>query len=62
MEVIGKKFQVGEAVRMKGEQHRARVLGYYSTAMVEIRIFDGLRHVGDACVTEWDLEPLVETR
>lgn len=57
MNTIGNKFQRGDKVECNGNK-QAIVLGYYSTAMVEVRLWDGFRHVGDVCVTESDLKPL----
>ena len=51
LDVIGKKFSTGDMVS-SSDFKRGCVLGYYSTAMVEVRIWDGLRHVGDVCVDE----------
>lgn len=60
METIGKKFNVGDKVYCSdfGDGH-GRILGYYSTAMVDVRVWNGLRHVGDICVDERGLEKVV---
>ena len=56
MEVYGNKFKAGDKVECNGNK-QARVIGYYSTRMVEVRLWDGFRHVGDVCVDEVDLKP-----
>jgi hypothetical protein len=48
------KFERGDKVLCNGNPN-GRVLGYYSCRMVEVRLWDGLRHVGDVCVDEVDL-------
>ena len=57
MERIGNKFKTGDKVECNGN-NQARVLGYYSTAMVEVRLWDGFRHVGDVCVPECDIKAI----
>ena len=53
--IYGKKFVPGDKVECNGNK-QGRVIGYYSTMMVEVRLWDGLRHVGDVCVPETDLK------
>jgi uncharacterized protein YodC (DUF2158 family) len=57
MEVYGNKFKPGDKVVCNGNP-QGRVIGYYSTRMVEVRLWDGFRHVGDVCVDETELQPL----
>lgn len=45
----------GQHVKCNGNPH-GRVLSSYSPGMYEVRLFDGLRHVGDVCVSERDLD------
>lgn len=47
-----KKFKKGDKVRVNGSE--GRVLRYYSDKMIEVRLFDGFRHIGDVCVDEGD--------
>ena len=49
------KYKVGEAVVCNGNK-QGRVIGYYSERMVEVRLWDGFRHVGDVCTSEHDLD------
>lgn len=57
MQVIGKKFKAGDKVECNGNKE-GRVIGYYSTAMVEVRLWSNGRHVGDVCVAERDIKSL----
>ena len=57
--VIGKKYQPGDKVECNGNPD-GTVIRYYSTAMVEVRLWDGSRHVGDVCVPECDIKPHVD--
>lgn len=52
------RFQQGDKVLVNGAY--GRILGYYSTRMVDVRIWDNFRHVGDVCVDESDLQPWTE--
>lgn len=52
------KFKRGDKVLCNGNPD-GRVLGYYSERMVEVRLWDGLRHVGDVCVDERELTPFM---
>jgi len=57
METIGKRFNVGDTVQLDGVKGRlGTVMGYYSTAMVEVRVMDGCYRVGDVCTDEQSLE------
>lgn len=49
------KLKRGDKVEVNGNPN-GRVLGYYSERMVEVRLWDGLRHVGDVCVDESDVK------
>lgn len=44
----------GQHVTCNGNPE-AHVLGYYSPTMVEVRLYQGFRHVGDVCVSVRDL-------
>ena len=57
MDIIGKKFKAGDKVICNGNSD-ARIIGYYSTAMVEVRLWDGNRLVGTVCVPECDVQHL----
>lgn len=48
------RFKTGDRV-VCNENNDAYVLGYYTDKMVEVRLWSGLRHVGDTCVHENDL-------
>ena len=52
---VGNKFKAGDNVECNGNKE-GRVLGYYSTVMVEVRLWSGLRHIGDVCVNECDIK------
>lgn len=43
------KWNPGDTVICNGNS-QARVIGQYSEGMYEVRLWDGLRHVGDVCV------------
>lgn len=49
---MARKFKRGDKVRLNGSE--GRVLRYYSDKMIEVRLFDGCRHIGDFCVDEGD--------
>lgn len=49
-----KKFTRGDKVEVNGNKE-ARILDYYSDGMVIVRLFSGLRHVGDICIDEKDV-------
>ncbi len=44
----------GQKVSVNGND-QARVLGYCGKGLVECRLFDGIRHVGDIVVDEGDV-------
>ncbi|SNR99941.1 hypothetical protein SAMN04488503_2267 [Humidesulfovibrio mexicanus] len=50
------KFKRGDRVEVNGNRE-AVVLGEYSCRMYEVRLWDGLRHVGDVCVDVSDIKP-----
>ncbi len=52
-----KKFKRGDKVECNGNK-QASVLDYYFENMVNVRLWDGFRHVGDVCVDEVDLKPI----
>ena len=47
-------FKAGDKVECNGNPN-GRVLGYYSEGMIEVRLWDGLRHIGDVCVPVGDV-------
>ena len=49
------KFKAGDQVECNGNT-QARIIGYYSTRMVEVRLWEGFRHVGVVCVDEIDVK------
>jgi hypothetical protein len=49
MQDLQKRFPRGTRVTCNGNPN-ARVLDPYYDGMVNVRLFDGLRHVGDVCV------------
>lgn len=53
--VIGRKFRCGDQVEVNGNND-ARILYYYSANMVVVRLWQGLRHVGDVCVDVSDVK------
>jgi uncharacterized protein YodC (DUF2158 family) len=59
--IYGNKFKPGDKVNVNGN-NEAVVLGYYSTRMVECRLWSGFRHVGDVCVDEIDIKPRDEAK
>lgn len=48
------KFVSGQRVTCNGNT-QARVIGYYSETMINVRLWSGYRHVGDVCVSEHGL-------
>lgn len=44
------QFKAGDKVECNGNK-QARIIGYYSEGMVNVRLWDGFRHVGDCCVS-----------
>ena len=53
------KFQRGQKVECNGNKD-GTVIGYYRNGMVEVRLWDGDRLVGEVCVSESDVKPLAE--
>ena len=51
------KFQRGDRVEVNGNRE-AVLLDRYSAGMWNVRLFSGLRHVGDVCVPESDIKEL----
>ena len=51
------KFKSGDKVEVNGNKD-ARILDYYSEHMVNVRLWDGFRHVGDVCVDVSDVKRL----
>lgn len=51
------KFKRGDKVEVNGNK-QGRVLGYYSDKMVEVRLWNGFRHVGDVCVSEDEISKI----
>ena len=49
------KFKRGDKVECNGNK-QGRILGYYSKGMVEVRLWNDLRHVGDVCVDESEVK------
>lgn len=49
------KFKRGEAVEVNGNK-QARILEYYTDKMVNVRLWQGHRHVGDVCIDESDIK------
>jgi len=43
------KFKCGDCVEVNGNQE-AIILNYYEENMYEIRLFSGLRHIGDITI------------
>ena len=48
-------YKPGDRVEVNGNP-QGRILRQYSARMWEVRLFDGLRHVGDVCVDESDIQ------
>jgi len=57
MKRVGNKFKAGDNVECNGNKE-SRVIGYYSTVMVDVRLWEGFRHIGDVCVNESELKPI----
>ena len=49
------KFKTGDKVTCNGNND-AYVLRYYTEEMVEVRLWNGSRHVGDVCISESGLK------
>ena len=49
------KFKAGDKVTCNGNND-AYVLRYYTEEMVEVRLWNGSRHVGDVCISESGLK------
>lgn len=56
-----RKFKRGDKVEVNGNR-QARVLGYpyEDSNIVEVRLWDGFRHVGDAAIDEKDVVPFIQ--
>jgi len=48
-------YREGQQVKCNGNP-QGIILRPYNRGMYEVRLFDGLRHVGDVCVSERDLD------
>lgn len=48
------KYRKGDKVECNGNKE-AVVIGYYDNDMVEVRVWNGSRHVGDVVVDEEEL-------
>ena len=51
------RFKRGNKVMVNGNK-QARILGYYDGNMVEVRLWNGFRHVGDVCVDQNEIVQL----
>lgn len=51
------KYKQGDKVECNGNKE-GRIIRNYGGSMWEVRLWDGLRHVGDVCVDERDIRPL----
>ena len=51
------KYKQGDKVECNGNSD-GTFIRYYSEGMVEVRLWDGPRHVGDVCVPECDVKRL----
>jgi hypothetical protein len=49
------KYTRGQKVTCNGNPD-GRILDKYCEGMYEVRLFSGLRHIGDVCVSERDLD------
>lgn len=52
-----RKFKPGDEVEYNGIKE-ARILDYYTDTMVTVRVWFGLRHVGDVCVSESEVRKI----
>ena len=48
---MDKRFKRGDSVEVNGNKE-GKILDYYSDGLVNVRLWDGLRHVGDICLSE----------
>lgn len=49
------KFKTGDLVEVNGNKE-ARVISYTDDGMIQIRLWQGLRHVGDIVTEECDVK------
>ncbi len=54
-----KIFNRGDRVEVNGNKD-SYILDLYQPGMYEVRLWDGLRHVGDVCVSVEDIKELTE--
>ena len=53
------KFKAGQKVECNGNKE-GRIIRKYTEKMWNVRLWDGLRHIGDVCVSEKYIKPIGE--